>query len=234
MQAMGNTDKQARGRSSRGSRQDGDATRQTLLDVAGQVFAERGFADATSKEICARAGTNIAAVNYHFGSRGALYEAVLVEAHHHLLKLDEMQEIAARELPPRDKLRVILRGIVQRATGPLAHWGARVVIRELMSPTEHAPALVQKAIAPKAMLMVGLVAQITGLPPTTPGLQRSLFLLMSPCLALLVAPREMRSKLFPALSNDVDALVDDMMAYASAGLAAIAAKYSASAPPPGG
>ena len=82
----------------RASRQDGDATRQVLLDVAGQVFAERGFADATSKEICARAGTNIAAVNYHFGSRGALYEAVLVEAHHHLLKLEEMQEITSREL----------------------------------------------------------------------------------------------------------------------------------------
>ena len=217
----------------RTSRQDGDATRQALLDVAGQVFAERGFADATSKEICERAGTNIAAVNYHFGSRGALYEAVLVEAHHHLLKLEEMQEIVSRDLAPRDKLRVILRGLVLRATGPQAHWGARVVIRELMSPTEHAPALVHKAIAPKAMLMLSLVCEILGLPPTTPGLQRALFLLMSPCLALLVAPREMRSTLFPALA-DVEGLVDDMMTYAGAGLEAIAAKYSASPQPPGG
>jgi AcrR family transcriptional regulator len=217
----------------RASRQDGDATRQVLLDVAGQVFAERGFADATSKEICARAGTNVAAVNYHFGSRGALYEAVLVEAHHHLLKLEEMQEIAARALAPRDKLRVILRGIVQRATGPQAHWGARVVIRELMAPTAHAPALVHKAIAPKAMLMVALASEITGLPPSTPGLQRALFLMMAPCLALLVAPREMRTGLFPSL-GDVDGLVDDMMDYAGAGLQAIAAKYSASARPRGG
>jgi len=140
----------------------------------------------------------------------------------------------ARDLPPHDKLRMILRGIVLRATGPQAHWGARVVIRELMSPTEHAPALVHKAIAPKALLMLSLVSEILGLPPTTPGLQRALFLLMSPCLALLVAPHEMRSSLFPALSNDAEGLVDDMMAYASAGLAAIAAKYSASPRPPGG
>jgi AcrR family transcriptional regulator len=212
----------------RASRQDGDATRQALLDVAGQVFAERGFADATSKEICARAGTNMAAVNYHFGSRGVLYEAVLVEAHHHLLKLEEMQEIMARALAPRDKLRAILRGIVLRAAGPQAHWGARVVIRELMSPTEHASALVHKAIAPKALLMLGLVCDILGLPPATPGLQRALFLLMSPCLALLVAPREMRTSVFPALGEDVEGLVDDMMTYAGAGLDAIAAK------PPGG
>ncbi|WP_426344385.1 TetR/AcrR family transcriptional regulator [Pseudoduganella sp. R-32] len=218
----------------RASRQDGDATRQALLDVAGQVFAERGFADATSKEICARAGTNIAAVNYHFGSRGALYEAVLVEAHHHLLKLEDMQEIASRDSSPRDKLRLVLRGIVLRATGPDAHWGARVVIRELMSPTEHAPVLVHQAIAPKAMVMLGLVCELLGLPPATPGLQRALFLLMSPCLALLVAPREMRTKLFPALGDDAEGLVDDMMTYASAGLDAIAAKYSASPRPRGG
>ena len=68
----------------------------------------------------------------------------------------------------------------------------------------------------------------------TPGLQRALFFLMSPCLALLVAPREMRAGLFPALAGDVDGLVEDMMAYAGAGLDAIAAKYSASPRPPGG
>jgi len=137
-------------------------------------------------------------------------------------------------MPPRDKLRVILRGIVLRATGPQAHWGARVVIRELMSPTEHAPVLVHKAIAPKAMVMLGLVCEILGLPPSTPGLQRALFLLMSPCLALLVAPRDMRTRLFPALGDDAEGLVDDMMTYAGAGLDAIAAKYSASPRPQGG
>ena len=84
------------------------------------------------------------------------------------------------------------------------------------------------------LLAAALVCEIVGLPPTTPGLQRALFLLMSPCLALLVAPREMRSSLFPALANDVEGLVDDMMTYASAGLEAISVKYSASPQPPGG
>ena len=53
-------------------RPDGDATRALLLETAGQVFAERGFADGTSKEICERAGTPMASVNYHFGSREGL------------------------------------------------------------------------------------------------------------------------------------------------------------------
>jgi AcrR family transcriptional regulator len=196
-----------------------------LLDVAGSVFAERGFADATSKEICARAGVNLAAVNYHFGSRDQLYEAVLVEAHHHLIKLEDMQAVAAADVAPRAKLRTILTRIVQRAAAPDAHWGARVVIRELLAPTQFAPTLVHKAIAPKAKVMVGIVSQILGLPPDSPGLQRGLFFVMSPCLALLMAPRAMRQDIFPSLSGDADALAEDMLRYAEAGLAALAAQY---------
>jgi AcrR family transcriptional regulator len=225
MHAMPNSSRSPAPASARSKRPDGDATRQQLLDVAGQVFSERGYADATSKEICARAGVNLAAVNYHFGSRDQLYEAVLVEAHHHLLKLEEMQAVASTEADPRAKLRAILTGIVHRAASPDAHWGARVVIRELLSPTAFAPTLVHKAIAPKAMVMLGIVTQILGVPPDSPGLQRGLFFMMSPCLALLMAPRAMRENLFPALNDDLDGLVDDMLRYADAGLASLAARY---------
>ncbi|MGO4379356.1 TetR/AcrR family transcriptional regulator [Pseudoduganella sp. RAF53_2] len=209
----------------RASRQDGEATKQHLLDVAGQVFAERGFADATSKEICARAGVNMAAVNYHFGGRDQLYETVLVEAHHYLLKLEDMQAVMAQTIPAEQKLGMILGGIVRRAMGKHAHWGAKVVLRELMAPTVHAPVLVHKAIAPKAMVMLGLVSEILGLPPGSPGLQRGLFFLMSPCLALLMAPQAMREKLFPSINDDPDGVAADMVRYALAGLGALGAHY---------
>jgi TetR/AcrR family transcriptional regulator, regulator of cefoperazone and chloramphenicol sensitivity len=211
--------------SRRAARSDGDATRQHILDVAGQVFAERGYADATSKEICARAEVNMASVNYHFGSRGELYEAVLVEAHHHLLRPEAMLAIAAAPGDPRDKLRALLGRIVDHVTGPRAHWGSKVVVRELLSPTEHAPALVHRAIAPKAKILLGIVSDIVGLPPTHPGLQRALFFMMSPCLAMLMAPQELRTGVLPAIAADADVLLEDLLAYVFAGIEAISRRY---------
>jgi AcrR family transcriptional regulator len=51
----------------------GAHTREQLLDAAERLFARRGF-DATSvREITGAAACNLAAVNYHFGGKRALY-----------------------------------------------------------------------------------------------------------------------------------------------------------------
>jgi len=86
---------------------------------------------------------------------------------------------------------------------------------------------VHKAIAPKAMVMLGLVSEILGLPPGSPGLQRGLFFLMSPCLGLLMAPQAMREKLFPSIGDDPEGVAADMLRYALAGLGALGRHYKA-------
>ena len=53
-------------------------TKQKLIEAAIKVFAEKGFRDATVRQICKLAGAaNINAVNYYFGSKEQLYKQIL-------------------------------------------------------------------------------------------------------------------------------------------------------------
>ena len=47
-----------------------------ILDSAETLFAERGFAETSLRSITAQAEVNLAAVNYHFGSKKSLIQAV--------------------------------------------------------------------------------------------------------------------------------------------------------------
>jgi AcrR family transcriptional regulator len=53
-------------------------TRERLLDVAEELFAERGFRGASVREITRLAACNLAAINYHFGGKAGLYREVIL------------------------------------------------------------------------------------------------------------------------------------------------------------
>lgn len=55
-------------------------TRELLLDAAEAAFAEGGFRGASVRQITGRARANLGAVTYHFGSKAALFEAVVERA----------------------------------------------------------------------------------------------------------------------------------------------------------
>jgi len=52
-------------------------TRERLIAAASQLFAERGFHGTKARDIATRAGVNLAAGNYHYGSKKTLYLEVL-------------------------------------------------------------------------------------------------------------------------------------------------------------
>lgn len=60
----------------------GEATtgaRERLLKIAGPLFAKHGRDGLSVRQITAAAGVNLAAVNYHFGSKDGLFHAVCLE-----------------------------------------------------------------------------------------------------------------------------------------------------------
>ncbi|MFW6146620.1 MAG: TetR/AcrR family transcriptional regulator [Planctomycetota bacterium] len=51
----------------------GEQTRKSVLEVAGQVFAEKGYDGAGFRDIAARSGVGLSSIMYHFGSKQGLY-----------------------------------------------------------------------------------------------------------------------------------------------------------------
>ena len=62
------------------------ATKTRILDAAEALFMEHGFEATSLRSITAAAGVNLAAVNYHFGSKEELFQAVLTR------RLDPMNQ----------------------------------------------------------------------------------------------------------------------------------------------
>jgi AcrR family transcriptional regulator len=55
-----------------------DQTRTAILTAAERLYADRGFGDVTLRDIVAAADVNLAAVNYHFGSKDELIAELFV------------------------------------------------------------------------------------------------------------------------------------------------------------
>ena len=77
-------------------------TKERILDAAERLFAEDGF-DATSlRNVTTVARVNLAAVNYHFGSKAALLEAVVRRVFEpvNARQLERLEELEAGEEEP--------------------------------------------------------------------------------------------------------------------------------------
>ena len=61
------------------TRSDGEQSRQRLRQAALALFAQHGFAKTSTRAIARSAGTNVAAISYHFGDKAGLYRAVFSE-----------------------------------------------------------------------------------------------------------------------------------------------------------
>src|ERR1700684_3468056 len=112
-----------------------DDTRTKLLDAAGQVFADSGFQAATVREICARAGVNVALVNYHFGDKLELYTEVLrqsIDASGNGIIRQAIDSTAPPEVAIRELIHAMLQRVC-RADRP--GWQFRLMVHEFAQPT---------------------------------------------------------------------------------------------------
>lgn len=135
-------------------------SRESLLGVAGEIFAERGYEAATIKEITERAGVNVASVNYYFRDKLGLYTEVLRGCLH-----KGKLALPPADLPAEERLTRYIHSFVNTlvAVGQPS-WCGRLMVRELAQPTPALPQLIEEIIRPNFMLLRQLVQDVAGCP----------------------------------------------------------------------
>ena len=205
--------------------EDRQTTQLQLLEAAGQEFAEKGFERTTAKEICERAGTNTAAVNYYFGGIEGLHAAVLEEARNRLFSADAVSKAVAGKSDPKAKLEAVLDVVARALTGPLSSsWVFRVLGRELVSPSSMLETK-EKVILPRARQLRQFIAELMKLPEDHPAVARGCVSLMAPICMLILADRDHLARALPAMGlkpDDAPAIARHMFRYALAGMEAVA------------
>jgi AcrR family transcriptional regulator len=213
-------------RRARGSRAQKTGTREQLLETAGQVFSEKGYAGATGKEICERSGANAAAVVYHFGGMENLYKEVIHEARRQLAPSEALAVAVARETDPKSKLTAFIGLLAGRLAGPLSStWAIRLISREMISPTPIFDEIRNKEMRGRAAILCGIVSELTQLPEDHPAVARACINIMAPFGVMLLITPQRIERAFPVLSfgpEGMDELTHHMVEFALGGLEAIA------------
>jgi AcrR family transcriptional regulator len=92
------------------------STKTRILDAAEEVFAQRGFEGASTREIAARADVNISSLHYHWASKETLYVAVFRNVFERIM---EHLESTITPLLGRDAPRSLQPDVVDRIMGEL-------------------------------------------------------------------------------------------------------------------
>ena len=140
-----------------------DPSRDRLLSAAVEIFAERGFRDATVREICARAEVNAAAVNYYFGGKEKLYAEALAFAFEQANQRYPLGEALDAGLAAEARLIQFIRVFLQRLLDEtaLGHHG-KLIAREIADPTNALGSIIQSAVRPNFAVLRELVLGLLG------------------------------------------------------------------------
>lgn len=196
-----------------------------LLQAASELFLHHGFERTTVRDICGRAGVNVAAVNYHFGDKLGLYRAVLFAT------VEGLPEwVGQAGVPPEARLRAFIRD-------RLDAWfvenrllcGDALMLRELIEPTPVLEEVVRARLAPAAQRLLHLVQDLMGAPrtPLEAAPEREMLCALSvigQCLHHFFC-RNVTPMLFPGMGYDpesVERLAAHIAEFSLAGVRAVA------------
>jgi len=174
-------------------------TRDHIIDHAGPIFAEKGFANATGKAICLSANVNAAAINYHFGGIDGLYEAVLDRVTDRMMTFDAMDSVIQSDTNLRTRAEAFISPLIDLIfADDEANWMFKVAGHEIVAPTSTSSNFFT-ALQHVGKVAMEFVDSATGLDSGHPAFPAISAMILAGMQWLVVADRGQMAKMYPGL-----------------------------------
>jgi len=202
-----------------------ETTRHRLLQSACKVFARKGYRDATIAAICRRAGTNIAAVNYHFGGKAHLYTEAWRHSFHASIGTHPPDGGVGDDAPPEVRLRARVGALLHRIADE-ASAEFSILFTELSDPTGLLHEAMRDTIRPLRDRMTALVRELLGPHASDTEVRFCQISILSQCFDVMTRRRLIArlGERGPLAIDNLDAYADHITAFSLAGIRAVRAQ----------
>ncbi len=139
----------------------GRSARRSILKIACFLFSETGFHGTHVREVCKRAGMNLAGIWYHFQNKEGLYAAVSSEVGRRLAGNKEEIPNGSPDLSPQDKLERIIASLFEKLADEGA-WVAKLVARELVDAAPGVMASAWRGLERDFLLLQAAMREVLG------------------------------------------------------------------------
>lgn len=111
------------------------STKERIFEIAGPVFAEKGFQATTVRELCVKANVNVASINYYFGDKQNLYTELVRHAQQKCEAQHPLPTWSSETTPEQRLFELVRTLLLQLSVADTAPWEVQLLMREVLYPT---------------------------------------------------------------------------------------------------
>lgn len=141
-------------------------TKEKLLASATQMFAERGFDGVSTRDLVAISMVNLCSINYYFGSKQKLYDAVLDNIVDNVKEnlISKIDEYKKQNIPAIDKITFIISEFFDYLfSNKISNSMVMILFRELLNTTSGGDRIYKEIMEPLKRNFTNLVTEATGM-----------------------------------------------------------------------
>lgn len=201
-------------------------SKERIFLAAVRVFAAKGFRGATVRDICREAGgANLNAVNYYFGGKKKLYQAILEVLFTEGDRQFREREAEAGDVAPEERLRILLEVCCRMFFSGCEVSTAfmRLWIMEMANPTPFLDDMIERHSRPQVEAVLDTIAAVVGEDAPQEVLLDCMVSILGPAvyLTLIWPPTRLIFPRHPDMKEYWPNLVDHLYRFAMAGLVAV-------------